>query len=65
TEEDIQSLSRTDAFTKAFVIGQSSWLIIQTIVRVLAGLAITQLEPVTVAYILCALAMYWFWWDTP
>ena len=65
TKEDIQSLSKTDAFTKAFAIGQSGWLTIQCIIRVIKDLALSQLELATMAYILCALVMYRFWWEKP
>jgi hypothetical protein len=64
-EEDIQDRSKADAFTKAFAIIQSSWLIIQSIARVSVGLPITQLELATMAFIVCALVMYTLWWDKP
>jgi hypothetical protein len=65
TKESIDDRSKSDAFTKVFAIVQSSWLIIQSIARVSAGLPITELELATMAYVFCALIMYVFWWHKP
>lgn len=65
TKESINDRSKSDAFTKVFAIVQSSWLVIQSIARVSAGLPITELELATMAYVLCALIMYIFWWHKP
>jgi hypothetical protein len=65
TEKEINDLSKADAFTKAFACVQSSWLIIQSIVRVSVGLPITQLELATMAFVVCALTMYLLWWHKP
>jgi hypothetical protein len=65
TEKEINDLSKADAFTKAFACIQSSWLIIQSIVRVSVGLPITQLELATMAFVVCALTMYLLWWHKP
>ena len=39
--------SKADAFTKAFALIQSGWLITQSIARAARGLAITELELAT------------------
>jgi hypothetical protein len=39
--------------------------VVQSIARVSAGLEITQLELMTMAFVVCALAMYSFWWNKP
>ncbi|KAL3476637.1 hypothetical protein BJX99DRAFT_270308 [Aspergillus californicus] len=59
---DIDNLSKTDAFTKAFAVFQCGWLVIQSITRASQGLALTELELATLAFIACALSMYGFWW---
>jgi hypothetical protein len=64
-EKDIEDLKKADAFTKAFACIQSSWLIIQCIARVSAGLPTTQLELATIAFVVCALIMYMLWWNKP
>lgn len=38
TQEDIKDRSKSDAFTKLFAIGQSTWLIVQCIARAAQGL---------------------------
>lgn len=65
TEDDISDRSKSDFFTKTFAIVQSTWLVIQSIARVSAGLPISELELATIAYVLCAIAMYGFWWHKP
>jgi len=58
TEESIEDRSKSDVFTKAFAIIQSTWLIVQSLSRLTAGLPITELELATMAYVLCAVIMY-------
>lgn len=65
TEDDISDRSKSDFFTKTFAIVQSSWLVIQIIARISAGLPVSELELVTTAYVLCAIVMYGFWWYKP
>ncbi|RYP67005.1 hypothetical protein DL771_007501 [Monosporascus sp. 5C6A] len=64
-EEEIADRSKSDAFTKVFAIVQSGWLIVSSIARVHHGYAITELELATMAFIICALIMYIFWWNKP
>lgn len=65
TKEDIEDKSKSDALAKGLVILQTLWFIIQCIARHIQGLAITELEIVTLAF--CSLngAMYFFWWHKP
>ncbi|KAH6879412.1 hypothetical protein B0T10DRAFT_609854 [Thelonectria olida] len=65
TEEDIQDRSRADSITKLFALVQCSWLVVQTIARGVKGLAISQLELATIAFVFCALVMHFFWWNKP
>lgn len=65
TADDIADRSKSDAFTKAFALVQSGWLILSSIARVYHGYSITELELATMAFIVCALAMYFFWWNKP
>ncbi|KAI5462839.1 hypothetical protein BGZ63DRAFT_379828 [Mariannaea sp. PMI_226] len=64
-ESEIKTLSKADAFAKVFALVQSGWLIIQCIARRAQGLAISQLELATMAFILCAVFMHLFWWHKP
>ncbi|PVH85313.1 hypothetical protein DL98DRAFT_651161 [Cadophora sp. DSE1049] len=65
TEHDINDRSKSDFFTKTFAIVQSTWLVLQSIARVSVGLPISELELATIAYVLCALIIYGFWWYKP
>lgn len=65
TMDEITDRSKSDAFTKLFALVQSGWLVISSIARVHNGYAITELELATMAFIVCALAMYFFWWYKP
>ncbi|CAK7235773.1 hypothetical protein SBRCBS47491_009409 [Sporothrix bragantina] len=65
TRDDIQCRSKADAFTKAFAVCQCGWLVVQSVARAAAGLAITQLELTTMAFVLCAVVTYLLWWDKP
>jgi hypothetical protein len=64
-KEDLQDRCKADAFTKAFAILQSGWLVVQSIARVLVGLPITQIELMTLSFVVCALVMYGLWWNKP
>jgi hypothetical protein len=65
TKESLHDRSKADVFTKIFAIVQCTWLVIQSITRASIGLPITQLELVTMAYVVCAVVMYGFWWYKP
>ncbi|KAK1758996.1 hypothetical protein QBC47DRAFT_97312 [Echria macrotheca] len=65
TDDEISDRSKSDNFTKLFAIAQSGWLIVSSIARVSQGYAITELELSTMAFILCAIIMYAFWWNKP
>ena len=65
TEEDIRDRSKSDAFTKAFAFIQCAWLITQCITRAAVGLPLTELELMTIAFIIAALVMYGLWWRKP
>ncbi|KAH7350829.1 hypothetical protein BKA65DRAFT_499089 [Rhexocercosporidium sp. MPI-PUGE-AT-0058] len=65
TEDDINDRSKSDVLTKAFAIGQSSWLALQSIARVSSGLPISEFELATIAYVVCAIVIYGLWWCKP
>ncbi|KAK0753086.1 hypothetical protein B0T18DRAFT_6400 [Schizothecium vesticola] len=65
TVDEITDRSKSDAFTKLFALVQSGWLIMSSIARVHNGYAITELELATMAFIVCAFVMYFFWWNKP
>lgn len=62
---EINDKSNSDTFTKTFVVWQTTWFIIQLIARLVEGLAITQLEIMTLAYALSCALLYGLWWNKP
>ena len=65
TEEEIQDKSKGDYLSKGIVIVQISWFIVQCIVRAAYGLAITELEVVTLAFAVLSGITYYLWWHKP
>ena len=64
-EVDITDKNKADTFTKVFAIFQCGALVIQSIARLASGLSITELELMTMAFVLSALSTYMLWWDKP
>jgi len=65
TAAEIHDKARGDFLSKAIVILQSLWFIFQCIARGKQGLALTELELVTLALASLNGVMYYFWWDKP
>ena len=51
--------------SKAIAILQSIWFIVQCIARGVEGLALTELELITLALASLNGLTYYFWWDKP
>ncbi|KIK66301.1 hypothetical protein GYMLUDRAFT_139298, partial [Collybiopsis luxurians FD-317 M1] len=64
-QHEIKERSRVDWFGKLIAIGQTSWFIAQLIARWAQGLAVTELEIMTVAFATMNFIIYYFWWDKP
>ncbi|ESK82946.1 hypothetical protein Moror_11824 [Moniliophthora roreri MCA 2997] len=66
TEDEIKdNLSHGDVISKSVAIIQTTWFLLQVIARAAEGLAITELEIVTVAFALLSFATYFLWWNKP
>ena len=65
TAAEIQDKARGDFLSKAIAILQTIWFIVQCIARGTQGLALTELELVTLALASLNGVMYFFWWDKP
>jgi hypothetical protein len=65
TEEEIADRSKGDYLSKTIVIFQTTWFIGQCIARGAYGLAVTELEVVTIAFASLTGIIYYFWWDKP
>jgi hypothetical protein len=65
SEKEIQDWSKGDGLSKALVVVQTTWFIAQCISRKVQGLAITEIELVTVAFAFLNGIMYFLWWSKP
>jgi len=65
TSAEINDRSKGDGLSKLLAILQTSWFILQCIARVFQGLALTELELVTLAMASLNAITYAFWWSKP
>ncbi|KAK7024470.1 hypothetical protein VNI00_016267 [Paramarasmius palmivorus] len=66
TEDEIKdNLSHSDVITKSIAVIQTIWFIMQVIARAVKGLAITELEIVTVGFAILNFGTYFLWWNKP
>ncbi|KAF5339510.1 hypothetical protein D9758_016368 [Tetrapyrgos nigripes] len=65
TEDEIQDRGKRDTLSKFITIGQTTWFIAQCIARRVAGIKVTNLEILTVAFALLNFGTYFFWLDKP
>jgi hypothetical protein len=62
---EIEDRSKGDAISKAFVILQTSWFVMQCFARYAQGLGITELELITIAFASLNIVIYFLWWEKP
>ena len=65
TREEIQDKSKGDAVTKAFVVLQTTWFLLQCAARGSQHLALTELELATAAFAVLNIIIYALWWNKP
>ena len=65
TDAEIKDKTRGDFLSKVIAILQTTWFIVQCAARAAQGLAITELELVTLALASLNGVMYFFWWNKP
>jgi len=65
TEKEIKDKSKGDYLSKGIAIIQTTWFIIQCIVRGAYGLAVTELEVATLAFASLTGIICYLWWDKP
>ena len=65
SRDQILDRSKGDAFTRAFVIFQTTWFLLQCVARASQRLALTELELATAAFALLNIVTYAVWWDKP
>lgn len=64
-EDDIKDRSNADSLVKGFAILQSSWFLLQTVMRIVQKLPLTTLELATISLIAYTWLSYFFWWHKP
>ena len=65
TKEEIKDKSKGDAVTKALVLIQMTWFLLQCMARIAQRLHLTELELATAAFALLNVIIYVLWWDKP
>jgi hypothetical protein len=65
TEAEIQDRSKGDHLSKGIVLIQTSWFIIQCVVRAAYRLEVTELEVTTLAFAVLTGIIYYMWWKKP
>ena len=65
SREEILDRSKGDVATKALVVSQTTWFLLQCVARGSQGLALSELELATAAFALVNIIIYALWWDKP
>jgi len=65
SEDEIKDKSKADFLTKSIAVLQTLWFVVQCIARLAQKLALTELELVTMAFVVLNVALYWAWRDKP
>ncbi|KAG6895591.1 hypothetical protein C0993_009393, partial [Termitomyces sp. T159_Od127] len=63
--EEILDRSKGDFLSKAVVLIQVSWFMLQVLSRAIQQLAITELELITMSYAILNFVIYFCWWNKP
>jgi hypothetical protein len=64
-KEELNAISKSDAFSKTIAVVQITWLLFQVLVRTARGLAISQLELAVSAFSICGILTYFLSWSKP
>ncbi|KAF8641312.1 hypothetical protein AX16_010091 [Volvariella volvacea WC 439] len=64
-EKEIQDHGKGDLLAKAIVVIQTTWFVVQCIARKAQGLALTEIELVTLAFAALNVITYALWWNKP
>ncbi|PTB45595.1 hypothetical protein M441DRAFT_451872 [Trichoderma asperellum CBS 433.97] len=65
TQRELKDRVKSDSLIKAISISQIIWSTARILDRTVYGLAICALELTVLAFALCAIAIYWLYWDKP
>lgn len=65
TERDLQDRSKGDSISKAIIVLQTTWFMVQCIARAAQGLPLSELEVLTLAFAVMNAVTYAVWWNKP
>jgi hypothetical protein len=65
TEDEINDLNKGDIVVKFLAVSQISWLCIQLVTRLSRKIPTTQLELLTLAFAICSIITYGFYYNRP
>ncbi|KAM0796513.1 hypothetical protein BDR22DRAFT_825134 [Usnea florida] len=65
SEENLRDKSNADGTAKLLALGQVFWFVAQSIMRRVHMLPLSQLEAMTLSYVLLFAITYFFWWPKP
>ena len=65
TKDNISDLNKSDGFSRWIAIFQALWMVVNSLVRVVQGLALTTLELTTLSFILIFLVTSFCWYFKP
>jgi len=64
-DADIEDKSKSGVLSKGFAVVQTSWFLLQCLVRVAQRLPVTELEITTFAFAALNFTIYLLWWNKP
>ena len=65
SKKDIQDKSKTNFIARILVLLQTTWFVLRTIARGIRHLPVTELELMTIAFVVLNVVTFYFWWDKP
>ncbi|TFK60324.1 hypothetical protein BDN72DRAFT_828976 [Pluteus cervinus] len=65
SQKEIEDHSKGDALSKAVVAVQTTWFVLECLVRLQQNLRLTELEVATLAFAVLNMFTYGFWWHKP
>jgi len=64
-DADIEDKSKSGVLSKGFAVVQTSWFLLQCLVRIVQRLPVTKLEITTFAFAALNFTIYLLWWNKP
>lgn len=65
SKKDIEDKSKSNFIARFLVLLQTTWFVLQTITRAVRHLPVTELELMTIAFVVLNVVTFYFWLDKP